>query len=92
MLILVLDFLEYKSKQFSQHIYISLMIATKPIQSIREVYDKLTGQTGSQKRIYKDKYPAISLDSVEVTMIAKFLEKHEKELKIISEERKVKIL
>ena len=61
----------------------------KPIQSIGEVRDKLTGQTGSQKRIYKDKYPAISLDSSDVTSIAKFLEKHEKELRIISEERKI---
>ena len=49
------------------------MIPMKPIQSIGEVRDKLTGQTGSQKRIYSEKYSAISLDSSVVTMIAKFL-------------------
>ena len=60
------------------------MIATKPIQSIREIRDKLTGQANHKLRVYKVQYPAISLDSSGVTMIAKFLEKHEKELIIIS--------
>ena len=49
------------------------MFTIKPIQSIREVHEKLTGQTGSQKRIYKEKYTSILLDSSEVTTIAKFL-------------------
>ena len=54
------------------------MIAMNPIQSIREVRDRLTGQANEKSRFYKDKYPAISLDSSEVTAIAKCLEKHEK--------------
>ena len=59
----------------------------KPIKSIREVHERLTDQTGS--RISKEKYSAITLDSSEVTMIAKFLQKHEKELRVRDEERKI---
>ena len=60
------------------------MTTQKSLQNIREVHEKLTGQANHKLRVYKVQYPAISLDSSGVTMIAKFLEKHEKELIIIS--------